>query len=272
MICAPGSSRSHEDDELRKLAVDVFDRQVDSAGGDGLGPFALDIVLWKVLEETGLLTLSLSERAGGGGTLGQLGIVLREAGRSGALVPMAEAQLLAGWLLDKVGLALPKGTLTGTATRGLTSFSSGSGWQVQGQLDRVAWGASCEAVVAIAAGPSGDVIAVIPRGLGEWSCRTNLAGEPRDSLVLDFSSEHVAVIPLDQEVGPELRRRATLGRSCLMIGALESALELTVEHVGHREQFGRPLGRFQAVQQRIAANGRGSTGSRHGCRGRSSLG
>jgi acyl-CoA dehydrogenase len=37
-----------------------------------------------------------------------------------------------------------------------------------------------------------------------------------------------------------------------MAGALDAALRMTVQYVTHRKQFGRPLGKFQAIQQNIA--------------------
>jgi alkylation response protein AidB-like acyl-CoA dehydrogenase len=40
--------------------------------------------------------------------------------------------------------------------------------------------------------------------------------------------------------------------ACEAVGAATRALELTVEHVGRREQFGRPIGSFQALQHRLA--------------------
>ncbi|CAL9476168.1 acyl-CoA dehydrogenase family protein [Streptomyces sp. enrichment culture] len=40
--------------------------------------------------------------------------------------------------------------------------------------------------------------------------------------------------------------------ACEAVGAAARALELTVEHVGRREQFGRPIGTFQALQHRLA--------------------
>jgi alkylation response protein AidB-like acyl-CoA dehydrogenase len=58
------------------------------------------------------------------------------------------------------------------------------------------------------------------------------------------------------EIGPEITdwlvARATAGLCALQFGVLERALELTAEYARSRVQFGRPIGSFQAVAQRLA--------------------
>lgn len=44
----------------------------------------------------------------------------------------------------------------------------------------------------------------------------------------------------------------TFARTCQIAGALDAALALSVAYVNERQQFGRPLGKFQAVQQSLA--------------------
>jgi acyl-CoA dehydrogenase len=46
--------------------------------------------------------------------------------------------------------------------------------------------------------------------------------------------------------------RGALGRAVLMLGALEHVRDLTVAWSKDREQFGRPIARFQAVQHMLA--------------------
>ena len=41
-------------------------------------------------------------------------------------------------------------------------------------------------------------------------------------------------------------------RTCQAAGALDAALKLAIDHCSERQQFGRPLSKFQAVQQSIA--------------------
>jgi 3-oxocholest-4-en-26-oyl-CoA dehydrogenase beta subunit len=49
-----------------------------------------------------------------------------------------------------------------------------------------------------------------------------------------------------------LADRGTVGQCALQLGVLARALELTSEHAKSRVQFGRPIGAFQAVAQRLA--------------------
>jgi hypothetical protein len=49
-----------------------------------------------------------------------------------------------------------------------------------------------------------------------------------------------------------LRRWRRVGQCAEAVGAMQAALDLTVRHVKDREQFGRPIGAFQAVQHRLA--------------------
>jgi 3-oxocholest-4-en-26-oyl-CoA dehydrogenase beta subunit len=54
------------------------------------------------------------------------------------------------------------------------------------------------------------------------------------------------------EVADWLVARATVGLCALQAGVVERALELTASYAGSRVQFGRPIGSFQAVAQRLA--------------------
>ena len=82
----------------------------------------------------------------------------------------------------------------------------------------------------------------------------NMAGEPRDTLT--FSGLRIAgdaVAPAASGVNrAALYRRGALARAALMAGALERALDTAVAYAGERKQFGRPIGKFQAIQQQLA--------------------
>jgi len=55
-----------------------------------------------------------------------------------------------------------------------------------------------------------------------------------------------------ETVAAWLADRALIGVCAVQLGVAERALELTAEHARSREQFGRPIGAFQAVAQRLA--------------------
>ena len=77
---------------------------------------------------------------------------------------------------------------------------------------------------------------------------------PAGRLVLDgVVVGHDRVLgPPDGSVADWLVARATVGLCAVQAGVLERALELTAEHARTRVQFGRPIGSFQAVAQRLA--------------------
>jgi acyl-CoA dehydrogenase len=97
-------------------------------------------------------------------------------------------------------------------------------------------------------------VVVLEPGVGDRSPGTSIANEARD--VIELTSETVEVIPIPgaslDEVRSELRARAALGRALQIAGAARRACDLTYEYVHAREQFGRPLARFQVVKQTLA--------------------
>jgi acyl-CoA dehydrogenase len=78
----------------------------------------------------------------------------------------------------------------------------------------------------------------------------NLAGEPRGSLVLDDVPASGALLTSAQV--EELKARYALARAVQLSAALDQVLSWTVQYAGERQQFGRPLGKFQAIQMELA--------------------
>jgi alkylation response protein AidB-like acyl-CoA dehydrogenase len=54
------------------------------------------------------------------------------------------------------------------------------------------------------------------------------------------------------DVLPQLRDHALAALACEAVGVAQRALELAVEYAGSREQFGRPIGVYQAVSHSLA--------------------
>ena len=82
---------------------------------------------------------------------------------------------------------------------------------------------------------------------------TTTTGEPHADVFLDGAS----VSRADRLEGPDslvgsLYTRALVGLCAIQLGVSERALRMAAEYASGREQFGRPIGSFQAVQQRMA--------------------
>ena len=105
--------------------------------------------------------------------------------------------------------------------------------------------ASAEGVLVFLVSPSDAGVTVEPQALTSFAAAGRLV---LDSVVLDDSR----VLGAGTDVAGWLVARATVGLCAMQVGVLERALELTAEHARTRVQFGRPIGAFQAVAQRLA--------------------
>jgi acyl-CoA dehydrogenase len=210
--------------------------------------------LWAVLQESGFDKALLPERKGGAGVrwadaCALLGLV----GEHAAPVPLAEA-MIGHWLADRAGVQDPGlPTIASAAHSGEIRLSRAhDGWRVSGALRRVPWGGACTHVAFIVGGGAAAQLIVLARDTAGVSVKPghNLAGEPRDTLLLEgVVPQAVVTAPFDADA---LFAVGAIVRSALMAGAIERALALVVEYANLRVQFGRPIGKFQAVQQSIA--------------------
>jgi alkylation response protein AidB-like acyl-CoA dehydrogenase len=98
------------------------------------------------------------------------------------------------------------------------------------------------------------VVVVSPAAAGVTVLRTHSSGgEPECTLRLDAApiAGVLGGVPGGQAVR-DLYQLAVAGACSLADGAMAAALALTTEHIGTRQQFGRPLASFQAAAQHIA--------------------
>ena len=215
---------------------------VQAAEANGAAP-----EIWSAFAETGFPWISIAEDAGGsGGTLLDALEVLRLVGYHSAPIPAAETGVLGGWLLASAGLELPEGAVTvapGTPSDSLTIHDDG---RVSGTVAMVPWGRASERLAVVVDG----VVASVPVAAATVREKTSLAGEPRDTLTFDGVAAAAADAP-DGVDDVALRFRGALTRVALIGGAIEKMSQLTVSYTNERVQFGRPVARFQAVQQHL---------------------
>jgi acyl-CoA dehydrogenase len=209
--------------------------------------------LWTALTEAGFPTVSVPEDAGGsGGDVADACALLTVAGRFAAPVPLAETGLLGGWALAAAGLALPGGPVSVAVGRPDDTVQL-TGRRFSARLSRVPWGGRSDRVVAFAESGGQRFVVSAPTAAATVTPGHNLAAEPRDTLVWDdveLPDDALAPAPDGVDAGAQ-RLRGALARSAQIAGALARVAELTVRYTGERQQFGRPVARFQAVQAHL---------------------
>jgi acyl-CoA dehydrogenase len=239
-------------ESMGRLFEDHCTKQVIDAAETGVFPAAL----WQAVSETGLPLAALPESAGGADAeWADLYAALRVAGRFAAPIPLAET-MLAGWVASSAGLDLVGGPMTVGPVRAsdkLTLTPDGNGWRLDGTASRLPYASFAERLVLIADGPDSEMaVSLDAQGLPTASKGKNIAAESRDTLTFDNFQVSTAA-PLPQDVSrAALFRRGALARATMMSGALERAMDLAVTYAQERVQFGRPISKFQAVQQNLA--------------------
>ena len=195
--------------------------------------------VWAEVEEMGLPLALLSEDQGGFGfDAAEQGEALRLLGRHAVPLPVAET-MGANRLLAAAGLPLAEGAASPARGDNLTVAEG----RLTGQITRVPWAAALD---CLALGV-GDTLYRLPRS--GWALAEQgltLSGHPRSTIVVDWAITDSAPLPHDPAA-----EGATI-RAFQIAGALEAALDLTLEHTGTRVQFGKPLSKFQAVQHELA--------------------
>lgn len=243
-------------DNIREVAdatESILDGCLESDKGD-----AWDARTWSQLSAAGLTQIAVSEAAGGGGgSLREAAEVVRVAGVRGLRAPIGESSLVAGWLLEVAGMSIPAGILSvSMQTDGVLAETDGSdGWVLQGAARKIPYGRFADAVVLMARTEQGPLAVVVePAAAAAKSFEgVSLAGDPLDDLDvagLRVTGQQFARINFD--TARELSLRLALSRLLLCSGAASQVLAMTLRYAGEREQFGRPIGRFQAVQQLVA--------------------
>ena len=211
--------------------------------------------LWRELQEAGFTTALMP----GGGADAEIPMadalsIIRIAGSFSSPVPLAES-MLAHWIIAKAGIPAVTGPLSLAPVNAEESFElrrADTGWHLKGSASRVPWGRHADALVVAAESDGRWFIAVAPRAsFVETVQGENLAREPRDRIRIEAFLPDSSVAPFDQGADGLYTLGAAI-RVLQMTGGLDSVLRLTVQYAQDRKQFGRAIGKFQAIQQSVA--------------------
>lgn len=204
--------------------------------------------LWSEIEELGITAAMAAESSGGAGlSWARAEPVLRKLGEHATPLPLGET-ILGTWALDAAGLEPPPGAIT-VATAEM--ILSGDG-RVTGVDELVPWSQMATSLIVMARSATGYRLCVINTADAAWTPKTTYARIPSSAMRLESVKpvRSAPVPPIMGELGL-LPALATL-RSVQIAGILDHILALCIEYANSRIQFGKPIGRFQAIQHLLA--------------------
>ena len=254
--------------------------------GDGF-----DRALWADLAGAGILSAALPEALGGAG-LGLLAHcgVLTELGRAVAPVPYLASIMLGAGALARFGTpeqrqrwAVPAGRgeviltaalaeedgddprapsvtaepVKGDSEGGMGRRAGGGGWRLSGVKTTVFAASQAGLMLVPAATPPEVTVFLVDRSAGGVTVEPQrVTGGTVGRVVLDGAQVPAGQVLGGPGAGREitgwLLAHAAVGLCAQQLGVLERALEMTAEYARNRVQFGKPIGGFQAVAQRLA--------------------
>jgi alkylation response protein AidB-like acyl-CoA dehydrogenase len=236
--------------------------------------------IWSALAEQGVLAIGLPETHGGIGGAAEVMLVMEEIGRSLVLEPFMSTIALCAPLIAERGSASQQVSILPRIAAGecklalahgepdaryvldhvrATARQEGSGWLLTGTKQTVLDGAVADRFLVSAQVPGGGISLLLvdaaAAGLEVIRYRTQDDRSAAD-LVL-----HDVRVPADAQLGahgdalPAIERAFDRGIAALCaeaVGAIDAVMQATIEYTKSRKQFGQPIGRFQALQHRMA--------------------
>ena len=255
--------------QLRKLRDDKDENGFDKA-------------TWQQMVELGWAGITIPEEFGGlgFGFMG-MGVVLEECGRTLTASPLYSTAVLGASAIIHGGSDEQKGDLLPQVAGGemllalaveetphhnpyraeTTAEKSGNGYTVTGDKKFVLDGHVADklGVVARTSGNSGDrdgitLILVDGSADGVSATRTSMA-DSRNAANISFNGAAGVIIGEEGKGADVLDKVLDTGRILLsaeMLGGIQECFERTIEYLKTREQFGVPIGSFQALKHRAA--------------------
>jgi alkylation response protein AidB-like acyl-CoA dehydrogenase len=245
-----------------------------------------DPAIWERMGEYGWLGVAIPEEQGGfGGRFVDMALILEQLGRGLVPEPYLASVVLAGGLLSRLGSRAQREAWLRPMIEGRSSLAlayaerqsrydladclttaerDGEGWVLRGEKVWVPNGAFADQVIAVARSAGQQLE---PRGLSFFLVDGSAPGLTRTSVpgmdgqrtgLLHFDGVRVGADRLLGEADaahPWLEWAIDRGAAAACAegqGALQELFERTVAYLKQRQQFGVPIGSFQALQHRAA--------------------
>ncbi|MFB0874293.1 MULTISPECIES: acyl-CoA dehydrogenase family protein [unclassified Sphingobium] len=206
-------------DQAGRLFGDLIDRDLLAGAEAGKAPAALA----DAVEAFGLADALTVPAEDGGLSFADAGTLFALLGYHAVPLPIGET-MLARMLLARTGINAPDGDIAlGDRSVGSTSAAAHVLLREAGQL------------------------LLLPAATQEVS---SISRAPRWAIDANVEPVANAAWPADM---PDALTLGAMLRASQIAGGVARALQMTIDYANERKQFGKPIGRFQAIQQQLAA-------------------
>ena len=270
-----GEDRQMLGDTLRRFLAEKA--PVEARNRIAYGDIGYSPEIWCGLAELGVIGALFGEEVGGFGGGGfDIMVVFHEIGRALAVEPFLGA-LMVGQALAAAGRAdVIEGVIAGTtiaafahaepqdraagdplATRARRDGAGEhGGWTIDGAKAVVAHGEAADVLLVSAQTDAGVALFLVPRdsaGLGVRGYANIDGGRSAEVTLRGVTVSDAALVTADGAAAIAAAEAAGLLALCAeALGAMEIARDHTGDYVRTRKQVGVPIGKFQALQHRIA--------------------
>jgi alkylation response protein AidB-like acyl-CoA dehydrogenase len=233
---------------------------------------------WEEIAALGWTGIAVPEDRGGAGyTLVERCLLLEEMGRIPLPGPYFSSAVLAADALEaaagdagaEVLAAIAAGSTRAALVAGgdllggklvagaVTAGGRGGEERLNGEGGLTVDGASAELLIVAAALEPGGVglFAVDPGAAGVTRTPAPTIDETRKVAAVFFADSPGRRLDAGEDTEGALRQgldRSAVGLAAESVGGARQAIEMTVEYLNDRQQFGGPIGRFQALKHRLA--------------------
>lgn len=237
---------------------------------------------WQQMVELGWTGITVPEEFGGlgFGYMG-LGVVMEECGRTLTASPLFATAVLGTSAIVHGGSQEQKGELLGQVVAGellmalaleetphhnpygsaTSAEKSGDGYKVSGSKKFVLDGHVADKLVVVArtSGNAGDrdglTLILVDREAAGVSVTRTIMADSRNAANIEFDGAEGVLLGEEGKGADVLDKVLDAGRILLaaeMLGGIQECFERTIEYLKTREQFGVPIGSFQALKHRAA--------------------
>jgi alkylation response protein AidB-like acyl-CoA dehydrogenase len=275
-----------EQRQMRSAARDAFEARggIELARRQLSGDDTAVTESWELLSEMDYTATTVPLDYGGlGEGMDYLTLLLEEVGRFALPAPFPETTAFAAPLIANLGTDDQRERLLPPIADGESMVSLAlyddeqtelpdgvsmaanpvdGGYRLSGTKTLVPYGDAVDHLVVAARTPTGQseggISLFVVDATAVTTTRLDSLDQTRPLSAVDFDGVEVsddAMLGAPGESTDALRRaidRFQIATCAMLVGAAERAVELSVEHGKTREQYGHPIGRFQAVKHRIA--------------------